>query len=583
MPVMDGLQLLREIRADAALRSIPVIVLSARSGEDARIEGLQAGADDYLFKPFSARELVARVGSQLQLAQARQAASTERDRFRSLLTQVPALVNFLKGPDLVFDFVHPLTPRALGGRAVLGKPLLEAMPEHAGQPFLEIVQRVYKTGIPSEAREMRALLDRTNSGRLEESYWNVTYVPVRNADGEVEGVMTFDIEVTDQVLARKQVEEQSAALVAARERAESATRAKDEFLAMLGHELRNPLAPILTALELMRLKGLASREQDVIQRQVGHLTRLVDDLLDVSRITRGKIELALTPVELASVVARAIELASPLFEQRQHRMDVDVPPHGLGVCGDVDRLAQVIVNLLTNAAKYSDPHSTIEISGSRVGETVELKVRDYGVGIAPDMLAHIFDAFVQQPQTLDRSHGGLGLGLTIVRSLVEKHGGSVDARSAGVGRGSEFVVRLPFEPVPDVTRLALPPKPSVQPRAERVLVVDDNEDAAQLLQDALEHLGYTVAIAHDGPTAVTRAREFEPDVALLDIGLPVMDGYELAQRLRQERGDKPLLLIAVTGYGQEQDRSRSLAVGFKEHIVKPIALDALEAALAGES
>jgi signal transduction histidine kinase len=577
MPEMDGLELLRTIRGDAALRGIPVIVLSARSGDEARIEGLQAGADDYLFKPFSARELVARVSSQLELARARQAAATERDRLRSLLSHVPAIVNFLKGPEFVFDFVHPLASQALGGRALQGRALLDAMPEHDGQPFVDMVRRVYDTGEPYEARQVLARLDRSNTGHLEESYWNVTYVPVRNTAGDVEGVMTFDIEVTEQVLAQKRVEEQTAALVAAREQAETATRAKDEFLAMLGHELRNPLAPILTALELMRLRGLASREQDVIRRQVGHLTRLVDDLLDISRITRGKIELALQPMELATIIARAMELASPLLEQRQHRVLVDIAPRGLGVCADADRLSQVVVNLLTNAAKYSDPESTIAVSAARTDGIVELRVRDEGVGIPPQMLDHIFESFVQQRQTIDRSQGGLGLGLTIVRTLVEKHGGTVHAHSAGVGKGSEFIVRLPFTPVPDAPVLSTSSAAVAAPsRAERVLVVDDNEDAAEMLQGALEYLGYTVAVATDGAAALVQARAFKPNIALLDIGLPVMDGYEVAERLRAELPADEILLIAVTGYGQEHDRKRSREAGFSSHLVKPIELSQLQ-------
>src|SRR5581483_2024736 len=318
------------------------------------------------------------------------------------------------------------------------------------------------------------------------------------------------------------------------------------------------------------------REQDIIRRQVGHLTRLVDDLLDVSRITRGKIDLALKPIEIAATVARAMELASPLLEQRKHRVVVDVAPRGLGVCADADRLAQVVVNLLTNAAKYSDPGSTIAVRAAKIGDAVELRVRDHGVGIPGDMLDRVFDAFTQQPQTIDRSQGGLGLGLTIVRTLVEKHGGTVRATSAGPGRGSEFVVRLPYARVPDAPNAAAAAEPIVEePRAERILVVDDNEDAAEMLQGALEHLGYTVDVATDGPAALERARAFKPDIALLDIGLPVMDGYEVAQRLRAELANG-IRLIAVTGYGQEHDRRRSFEAGFASHLVKPIDLSQLQ-------
>ena len=277
-----------------------------------------------------------------------------------------------------------------------------------------------------------------------------------------------------------------------------------------------------------------------------------------------------------------MEMASPLLEQRRHLVDVDVPSSGLVVDADIHRLAQVISNLLTNAAKYSDPESRIAVHGQRVQDTVRLKVSDEGIGIPPEMLSRVFDAFVQQPQAIDRSGGGLGLGLAIVRSLVEMHGGTVHAESMGAGSGSAFVVELPLarqgrrsEPV----RTLKAAVPSSSNR-RRVLVVDDNEDAAEMLAGALVQIGYDVAIAHDGPSALERARTFEPDVALLDIGLPVIDGYELAERLRlQANGHRHLSLIAVTGYGQEADRVRSDRAGFERHLVKPIDLQQLAVVL----
>jgi signal transduction histidine kinase len=446
MPRLDGFGLIRALRAQPDTRSIPVIMLSARAGEEARVEGIEAGADDYLVKPFSARELVARVATRLEL------------------------------------------------------------------------QRI--------------------TGQLE-------------------------------VLATE---------------ANAANRAKDEFLAMLSHELRNPLAPIRTALQLMRLRGNASKEQALIERQVGHLTTLVDDLLDVSRVTRGKIELRKEPVELADVVLRALEMASPMLEQQRHNVDVRVPRHGLVIDADVARMAQVISNLLTNAAKYSDSSSRIEITADKRGDVVTVSVKDHGIGLAPEMVDRIFDLFVQQPQALDRARGGLGLGLTIVRSLVTLHGGSVSARSGGLGAGSEFVVELPASSVAIESAT-----PAVDPAARgrrkdvaagdrpRILVVDDNHDAADTIADALEELGYTVKVAHDGPAALTAAQSFQPEIALLDIGLPVMDGYELARRLKEEsEGGKDLRLVAVTGYGLEADRRRTEAAGFANHLVKPVDLSVLE-------
>jgi PAS domain S-box-containing protein len=370
-----------------------------------------------------------------------------------------------------------------------------------------------------------------------------------------------------------------------RESAESANRAKDEFLAMLGHELRNPLSPILTALHLMKLAGNtgSERERTVIERQVNHLTRLVDDLLDVSRIARGKVELKLGVIELGEVVASAIEMASPLLERRAHEVIVEVPKHGLRVRGDASRLGQVVSNLLTNAAKYTPPGGTIFIRAQRSNGEVELSVRDTGIGIAPDVLPRIFELFMQERQKLDRSQGGLGIGLAIVRNLVGLHGGSVLARSEGPGKGSELTVRLPAAPE------ALEPSVEAQrpsqaslthgSAAPRILVVDDNEDGAQLLVDALTRKGYEARVAHDAPMALRVATSFAPDIAFLDIGLPVMDGYELASHLRDLPGLAGVKLVALTGYGQEADHHKTKAAGFDQHLVKPISIEALEATL----
>ena len=581
MPRLDGFGLLRQIRSDPSLGRTPVIMLSARAGEESRIEGLQHGADDYLVKPFAARELVAKVASRLGQADASRRMLAERDRLRDLLSQVPAIVNFLSGPDLVIEFAHPLAVKAAGGRQLEGKTLLEAFPEFRGQPFVDTLHRVFRTGEAVSLHEGRVPLDKTNSGRIQDTYWNSMYLPVRTESGAIEGVMTFDIEVTEQVLARRRAEDQTAALTRAHEAAEAANRAKDEFLAMLGHELRNPLSPIATAVQLMRLRGAEFRELAVIERQVGHLTRLVDDLLDVSRITRGKITLNREPIELSHVVARAVEIASPLFEQRRHFLNVDVPAKGLIVDGDRERLAQVISNLLTNAAKYSNPESPIFVTARSMDGRVELRVKDSGIGIQPEMLGLVFDAFVQERQAIDRARGGLGLGLTIARTLVTMHEGTIRAESRGAGHGSEFIVEMPLS-----TRAAqagespASPPTSVMPsRGLRVLVVDDNTDAADLLTQALEHLGYELATAHDGPSALERARQFHPDVALLDIGLPVMDGYELAGRLKNiENGSAPIL-IALTGYGQKADRGRTSAAGFAHHLVKPINIQELTSLL----
>jgi signal transduction histidine kinase len=366
----------------------------------------------------------------------------------------------------------------------------------------------------------------------------------------------------------------------ARAEADTARRTKDEFLALLGHELRNPLAPILTALELMKMRegGGALRERAVIERQVRHLVRLVDDLLDVSRITRGKIELKRTAVEVCQIVSQAIEMASPLLEERSHNLRVSVPRRGLLVDVDELRMAQVVSNLLTNAAKYTEPGGQIFVTAARESGTIVVRVKDSGAGISPEILPRVFDMFVQGKQSLDRTEGGLGLGLTIVRNVVELHGGAVVARSEGQGKGTEMELRLPALPQ-QLLDLAVesdedPTTETSRPRliGRRVLVVDDNSDAAETLADILRELGHTTSVAHDGPTALAAAASFRPHVALLDIGLPVMDGYELARRLREQPDLDKTQLFAITGYGQESDRERSREAGFQEHLVKPIDL-----------
>jgi signal transduction histidine kinase len=357
-----------------------------------------------------------------------------------------------------------------------------------------------------------------------------------------------------------------------------ANRRKDEFIAVLGHELRNPLAPITTALEIMRLRGdpAFAAERAIIERQVRHMSRLVDDLLDVSRVTRGKLELRREPVELGAVVERAIEMASPLFEQGGHHVTVDVPRRGLVVDADPVRLAQAIGNLLNNAAKYTDAGGTIAVTVRRAGQRVRIAVRDSGIGMAPETLARLFEPFVQGERTLRRAQGGLGLGLALVKSLVEMHRGLVTGTSEGFGRGSEFVIDLPLA----ADEAQEQPRPRLRPRADagprrRVLVVDDNPDAAEGLARLLAQVGHEVKLAYDGPGALAAARTFPFDVAVLDLGLPAMDGYELAARLREEAGGRELRLIAVTGYGSDQDRQRSRASGFDAHFTKPVESDKL--------
>jgi PAS domain S-box-containing protein len=367
----------------------------------------------------------------------------------------------------------------------------------------------------------------------------------------------------------------------ARTEAVSANQAKDDFLAMLGHELRNPLAPIVTALEVMRQRPDANleRERSVIERQVRHVVRLVDDLLDVSRIIRGRVPLAEEPVDVADVVTRALTLAGPLLEERRHDVRVSVPP-GLIILGDAIRLTQVLTNLLTNAAKYTPAHGCIQLQVELRDAKVWISVRDDGMGIAPDMLSRIFELFVQAPQTIDRSRGGLGLGLTIVQSLVKSFGGSVTAHSPGPGQGSEFVVQLPLLSVTPQTDEVVDPSPPTNVRRKvRILVVDDNVDALEMLVEALRMLGHDAYPAPDAEAALTLAGTLQPRIALLDIGLPIMDGYQLGQKLKALPNLADIQLVALTGYGQASDRERSRDAGFSAHLVKPVDLVAVDTLL----
>ncbi|NVB81624.1 MAG: GAF domain-containing protein [Kofleriaceae bacterium] len=367
------------------------------------------------------------------------------------------------------------------------------------------------------------------------------------------------------------------ATLAARAEAEQANRAKDDFLAMLGHELRNPLSPILTAVHLMRIRGETStlREQSVIERQVNHLIHLVDELLDISRITRGKVELERKPHKLSTIVSKAVEVVTPLVDERRHQLTISLPDEELWLDVDDVRICQVLTNLLTNAARYTERGGQLALCAAREDSCVVIRVKDNGVGMPPELLPRVFDLFVQGYRTSDRSQGGLGVGLALVRNLVVMHGGSVGVASAGPGKGSELTVRLPII-VPNRAVAATGDgersiREGVSVTSRRILVVDDNVDAATLLADLLRTVGHDVRVAHDGAVALDIQARFHPEIGILDIGLPRMDGYELATIMR-ERAARTIRLMAVTGYGQEQDRARAERAGFDAHFVKPVAL-----------
>jgi signal transduction histidine kinase/CheY-like chemotaxis protein len=364
---------------------------------------------------------------------------------------------------------------------------------------------------------------------------------------------------------------------------EDADKRKNEFLAMLAHELRNPLAPIRNAMEILAVRGAdeaGSRwAREVVQRQVAHLTRLVDDLLDVSRITRGSVALKTERVPVSTLVARAIETSRPLIDSRRQNLAVETGADDAWVDGDLTRLVQAVSNLLNNASKYTAEGGNVGLDVEHLGDSLEIRVWDDGIGIPPHMVDSIFELFTQVETSLDRSQGGLGIGLTLVKSIVELHGGTVRAHSAGTGRGSEFVISLPLVEAPSSTD-SRPQSPASPPSTRRrVLVVDDNFDAAVSLEILLQATGYDVRTAENGPSALEAASGFRPHAVVLDIGLPGMDGYEVARRMRRMPGWSPVL-IALSGYGGDDNRRRAFDAGFDHAITKPADFDALQALLA---
>lgn len=401
-------------------------------------------------------------------------------------------------------------------------------------------------------------------------------MPLKDDADEIRGFLKI---INDKTEARQLQD----ALKARTDELEEADRHKNEFLAMLAHELRNPLAAIRNAVTLAARSGAKEDlewSRDVTARQVKNFAHLIDDLMDVARITQGKIQLNKRVVDALPVLRNAIETVRPLVEERKHELTLSFTSTDMRLEADTVRLEQMIVNLLTNAAKYTPAGGRIRLSAGMEGAEFVCRVRDNGVGISPELLPRMFELFTQADQSLARSEGGLGIGLKLVRSLAGLHGGTVTATSDGPGQGSEFVLRLPAAPAAEVQGLDSPKGPEERPaRGLRVLVVDDNEDSAESTARILQLMGHAVRVAHSGPDAIAHAREQEPEAVVLDIGLPGMDGYEVAARLRREERCKDALIIAVSGYGEEQARSRSAEAGFDHHLVKPVAFDKLLAVM----
>ncbi len=569
MPQLDGLGLLAAVRSDEALRSVPVVLLSARAGEESRIEGLDSGADDYVVKPFSARELLARVGALLELQNMRRTAAEafrlRTAQYETLLNQAPLGV-FLVDADFRVRDANPTALTAFGDMPDLlgrdfGEVVRQIWPKAHAEQVVQQFRRTLETGEPHFTPEhVGQRLDRSG---VEYYEWQINRIPL--PDGR-SGVVCYFREISAHVLARA--------------RLETADRQKDEFLAMLAHELRNPLASIRYAGEVLaRLFSENSGAKEaigVVQRQVGNLTRLVDDLLDVSRITQGRVELRRHPIQLAEVVAQAVETVAPLIQEKQHELLV-TNSRAARVNGDPARLVQCVANLLSNAAKYTDHGGKIEVEVRDDGDHAVVSVADNGIGIPRELQSTVFDLFVQGDRTLDRAQGGLGVGLSVVKRLVEMHGGRVSVSSDGRGTGAKFQIRLPLIEVDETTEDA-PPLVEVSPR--RILVVDDNADAANAVAMLLSLEGHEVECAYSAQDALERLPKSRPDIALLDIGLPGMNGFELARRIRAHPELAAMRLVALTGYGQAEDKARAAGAGFDEHLVKPVDLRTLQQALA---
>ena len=568
----SGLEFCYRIKASPATASIPILPLflgPAESGSQAQGTAVAGGGS--LAAAVQPGALIAAIETLLRVR------VTEK-KFQGFVEAAPDAV-VIAAPDGRIDQVNAQTERLFGyGRdELIGRPVEMLMPERYRRRHA--AHRTAYVARPG-TRPMGTGLDLYGVRKNGEEFpVEISLSPLPTEEGVLVASIIRDISAHQQL---------EAELRRGKAELEQAHRQKDEFLAMLAHELRNPLAPIPNAVQVLQDFSPADVDlqwaRDVIGRQVQHMTRLVDDLLDVSRINRGKITLHKERLKLAQVMADAVEIARPHIEGRRHKLTVSHPAEPLWLEADPTRLAQVVANLLNNAAKYTEKGGRIWLTTDKEGEEAVVRVRDTGMGIAPDKQPQVFELFTQLNRSLDRSEGGLGVGLTLARRLVELHGGGIQVFSDGPGQGSEFVVRLPLllpeaGPGNDMGKKA--DLPSAPASSRRILIADDNEDFAESCARLLRRMGgHEVKVVYDGLAALEAAQTFRPQAAFLDIGLPGLDGYQLARRLRQLPGLEGLLLVALTGYGQEEDRRHALMVGFDEHLTKPVQFDTLQRLLA---
>jgi signal transduction histidine kinase/DNA-binding response OmpR family regulator len=625
MPDMDGLETAAMIRQRRQTSQTPIIFITAFGDDVHSAQGYSLGAVDYIYSPVVPEILRAKVGVFVDLfkktlqvrrqaeervalvrEQAARAAAEEATRRSAFLAEASKVLTKSLDYEATLRGVARLLVPELGDFAALTvvddrsgswdnlvvlkdpidgsrKKFRPSRPE-LDPALCETIHRVLASGMPEHVPE--------DGGT---GPWAEARVRPLEARGRIMGTLalaggqagprpgTDDLALAEDLAGRAAIAIDNARLY--RDIQED-DRRKNEFLAMLAHELRNPLAPIRNAVEILQHLGLKDGDlgwaSDVISRQVEQMVRLVDDLLDISRITGGKVQLRKEPIDVASVVARAVETSRPLIEARGHRLDVDLPGEPLWVIGDRTRLSQVLANVLNNAAKYTANGGEIALRVGRESEEAVFRVHDTGIGIPPEMLSRVFDLFTQVDRSLDRSEGGLGIGLTLVHRLMELHGGRVEARSEGPGRGSEFILRLPAASANGQHggAEAIPTPADTAARADRrapcrILIVDDNQDSARTLERLLRIPGHEVHTAPDGPAGLGLMDAVQPDIVLLDIGLPGMDGYEVARRIRERPDGAGILLVALTGYGRAEDRARSREAGFDHHFTKPVELDAL--------
>ncbi|HEY7330498.1 MAG TPA: response regulator [Gemmataceae bacterium] len=569
---MDGFEVAQRIRSQERSKHTPIIFVTAFESEDfAPAKAYTLGAVDYLVKPLVPEILRAKVEVFLALHQrTEQVRELQRRQTEQVRGELAAIVESSEDAIIGEDLQGLITSWNKGAERMYGYVADEVV----GKP-LSLLHAA------QQPDEFPGLLERLRRGERIEPYQTVrlrkdgshvdvslSVSPIKNGQGTVIGAAKIARDIGPQKRLEHELRRQADELA-------EAHRQKDQFLAMLAHELRNPLAPLRTGVHLLRQSqtppDVRERTHDMMERQLLHLSRLVDDLLDVSRIVRGQIRLRHERLDLRRLVRTVCEDRRPVFEQAGLTLVVDISPTPICVMGDQTRLTQIVNNLLDNSLKFARGRHAVTV---RVGTDTEhrqavLSIRDEGIGITPDLLPRLFTPFLQADRSLDRSRGGLGLGLAMVKGLVELHGGSVTASSAGAGRGAEFTIRLPLEQeVPALSDTPGTPPPSG--KRLRILIIEDNRDAADTLSLLLNHLGHEARVAHTGPEGVDSVKQLPPDVVLCDIGLPGMDGYEASRQIRRLPGMANALLIAITGYGQESDVQRSREAGMNYHFLKPI-------------